>query len=159
MIFRRGIGFLGMGGGEARNHRRHPRPTCGENQLPPASIPIDWYSHLACRRRITWRATDGDATFIMPADPGGGQSRRTEDGGDGGIRTLDRALQPYNGLANRRLQPLGHISGRADMPDAAVSRKRQIWGRRASWWPTTLPRPKLDPEQREPVFRIDHDPI
>src|SRR5579863_7375896 len=31
-------------------------------------------------------------------------------GGDGGIRTLDRALQPYNGLANRRLQPLGHIS-------------------------------------------------
>ena len=33
-------------------------------------------------------------------------------GGDGGIRTLDRALQPYNGLANRRLQPLGHISNR-----------------------------------------------
>ena len=33
-------------------------------------------------------------------------------GGDGGIRTLDRALQPYNGLANRRLQPLGHVSTR-----------------------------------------------
>jgi hypothetical protein len=33
-------------------------------------------------------------------------------GGDGGIRTLDRALQPYNGLANRRLQPLGHVSDR-----------------------------------------------
>jgi hypothetical protein len=33
-----------------------------------------------------------------------------ENGGDGGIRTLDRALQPYNGLANRRLQPLGHVS-------------------------------------------------
>lgn len=32
------------------------------------------------------------------------------DGGDRGIRTLDRALQPYNGLANRRLQPLGHVS-------------------------------------------------
>jgi hypothetical protein len=31
--------------------------------------------------------------------------------GEGGIRTLDRALQPYNGLANRRLQPLGHLSG------------------------------------------------
>jgi hypothetical protein len=44
-------------------------------------------------------------------------------GGDGGIRTLDRALQPYNGLANRRLQPLGHVS-RAEsaprhMPDAS----------------------------------------
>jgi hypothetical protein len=34
-------------------------------------------------------------------------------GGDGGIRTLDRTLQPYNGLANRRLQPLGHVSTQA----------------------------------------------
>ena len=48
------------------------------------------------------------------------------DGGAGGIRTLDRALQPYNGLANRRLQPLGHSSMSADMPDARASRKRQI---------------------------------
>ena len=47
-------------------------------------------------------------------------------GGAGGIRTLDRALQPYNGLANRRLQPLGHSSIAADMPDAGPSRKRQI---------------------------------
>src|SRR5687768_17877398 len=47
-------------------------------------------------------------------------------GGAGGIRTLDRALQPYNGLANRRLQPLGHSSISADMPDARASRKRQI---------------------------------
>jgi hypothetical protein len=47
-------------------------------------------------------------------------------GGAGGIRTLDRALQPYNGLANRRLQPLGHSSMSADMPDARASRKRQI---------------------------------
>jgi hypothetical protein len=52
------------------------------------------------------------------------------DGGAGGIRTLDRALQPYNGLANRRLQPLGHSSVTADMPDAAACRKRQISG----WW-------------------------
>ena len=47
-------------------------------------------------------------------------------GGAGGIRTLDRALQPYNGLANRRLQPLGHSSVGADMPDDSLSRKRQI---------------------------------
>src|ERR1700694_1264113 len=47
-------------------------------------------------------------------------------GGAGGIRTLDRALQPYNGLANRRLQPLGHSSVEADMPEAGASRKRQI---------------------------------
>ena len=55
--------------------------------------------------------------------PGWTQRR---DGGAGGIRTLDRALQPYNGLANRRLQPLGHSSGKADMPDAGASRKRQM---------------------------------
>jgi hypothetical protein len=53
-------------------------------------------------------------------------------GGAGGIRTLDRALQPYNGLANRRLQPLGHSSVTADMPDAAACRKRQISGCRIS---------------------------
>src|SRR6476659_10241432 len=47
-------------------------------------------------------------------------------GGAGGIRTLDRALQPYNGLANRRLQPLGHSSIKADMPDVGTSRKQQI---------------------------------
>ena len=31
--------------------------------------------------------------------------------GEIGIRTLDTDLTPYNGLANRRLQPLGHLSG------------------------------------------------
>jgi hypothetical protein len=51
---------------------------------------------------------------------------RVSDGGAGGIRTLDRALQPYNGLANRRLQPLGHSSMGADMPDTGASRKPQI---------------------------------
>jgi hypothetical protein len=51
-------------------------------------------------------------------------------GGAGGIRTLDRALQPYNGLANRRLQPLGHSSVTADMPEAEASRKRADSGRR-----------------------------
>ena len=59
----------------------------------------------------------------LPASPGRTQKAG---GGDGGIRTLDRALQPYNGLANRRLQPLGHVSVQADMPDAALRRKRQI---------------------------------
>src|SRR5271163_1971948 len=58
----------------------------------------------------------------------GKQNRR--DGGAGGIRTLDRALQPYNGLANRRLQPLGHSSVGADMPDTGASRKRPIARRR-----------------------------
>src|ERR687884_591334 len=37
---------------------------------------------------------------------------RSNSGGDGRIRTCDRLLT-YNGLANRRLQPLGHISAKA----------------------------------------------
>ena len=39
-------------------------------------------------------------------------------------------MTPYNGLANRRLQPLGHSSVGADMPDTGASRKRQIARRR-----------------------------
>src|SRR5690242_12758314 len=35
---------------------------------------------------------------------------RAKSGGEAGIRTLGRALRPYNGLANRRLQPLGHLT-------------------------------------------------
>ena len=31
-------------------------------------------------------------------------------GGERGIRTPDTGFSPYNGLANRRLQPLGHLS-------------------------------------------------
>ena len=31
-------------------------------------------------------------------------------GGEAGIRTLDTGLSPYNGLANRRLRPLGHLT-------------------------------------------------
>ena len=65
------------------------------------------------------------AGFIGLLDAMRGKGKQYS-GGDGGIRTLDRALQPYNGLANRRLQPLGHSSMSADMPDARASRKRQI---------------------------------
>ena len=36
-----------------------------------------------------------------------------ESGGEAGIRTLDTAFGPYNGLANRRLQPLGHLTAKA----------------------------------------------
>jgi hypothetical protein len=66
---------------------------------------------------------------------------KQETGGAGGIRTLDRALQPYNGLANRRLQPLGHSSVMADMPDAAAGCKRQIRGFRIRRYLRTPARP------------------
>src|SRR5581483_5090040 len=38
--------------------------------------------------------------------------------GEGGIRTLDAGIHPHNALAGRRLQPLGHFSGR-DIVSAA----------------------------------------
>ena len=77
-------------------------------------------------------------------------------GGDGGIRTLDRALQPYNGLANRRLQPLGHSSVKADMPDAGASRKRQISAR---GFPSDLmPDPCASNELEAEVGRLKERP-
>src|SRR3954463_5544315 len=33
-----------------------------------------------------------------------------ESGGEGGIRTLGTGVSPYNGLANRRIRPLCHLS-------------------------------------------------
>ena len=38
--------------------------------------------------------------------------------GEGGIRTPGRAMKPYDGLANRSLQPLGHLSCPAGVPPA-----------------------------------------
>src|SRR5205814_4130806 len=52
-------------------------------------------------------------------------------GGEAGIRTLDTAFRPYNGLANRRLQPLGHLTARLqvygtkDTYVAALTAKRR----------------------------------
>jgi hypothetical protein len=46
-------------------------------------------------------------------------------GGEGGIRTLDTGVSPYNGLANRRLQPLGHLSG-ACRTSAAIVYHRSL---------------------------------
>ncbi len=51
-------------------------------------------------------------------------SVRVESGGEGGIRTPGRSFSPYNGLANRRLQPLGHLS--AEFALAIVTYGR-IW--------------------------------
>ena len=39
--------------------------------------------------------------------------RRAKVGGEAGIRTLGTGLSPYNGLANRRFRPLGHLTADA----------------------------------------------
>src|SRR2546430_16066216 len=49
--------------------------------------------------------------------------------GEGGIRTPDRGISPYNGLANRRLQPLGHLSsrcGNSQFTDASATPTSRI---------------------------------
>ena len=43
-------------------------------------------------------------------------------GGEAGIRTLGRGLCPFNGLANRRLQPLGHLTASAVREPAGAGR-------------------------------------
>ena len=50
-----------------------------------------------------------------PERPSGGGEKKApmgpfSFGGEGGIRTLDTGLSPYNALAGRHLRPLGHLS-------------------------------------------------
>ena len=44
------------------------------------------------------------AVFLIP------KSCVMKSGGEGGIRTPGTRFSAYNGLANRRLKPLGHLS-------------------------------------------------
>ncbi len=55
------------------------------------------------------RASANDEMREKPRQTGG---KCRSDGaiGEGGIRTRDTGLTPYDGLANRCLQPLGHLS-------------------------------------------------
>src|ERR1041384_3371939 len=72
--------------------------------------------------------------------------------GVGGIRTLDRGFRPYNGLANRRLQPLGHHSGdrgkRPSIPGYATRR-----GRPAATGPLGALRRRVRRPGRRPWWR------
>ena len=52
-----------------------------------------WLSDVECRRR----------NGAIPLSTG-------MENGEGGIRTRGRGVYPYDGLANRCLQPLGHLS-------------------------------------------------
>jgi hypothetical protein len=64
------------------------------------------FSHGALQaRREFWRHV-GDGAESAGVD----LLESTTYGGEAGIRTLDTGFGPYNGLANRRLQPLGHLT-------------------------------------------------
>ena len=52
------------------------------------------------------------ASFAYFGENNGGVSLQLRlAGGEGGIRTLGTGISPYNGLANRRIRPLCHLSG------------------------------------------------
>jgi Phage integrase family len=77
---------------------------------------------------LALEAKTGQQTEMSPENVTGDQNGKEEEckllknrqlaggtrkyGGEEGIRTLDTAFGPYNGLANRRLQPLGHLTAR-----------------------------------------------
>ena len=85
------------------------------------------------RRKILetwWRRAGGVKTINKTGQ---------ETGGEAGIRTLGRALRPYNGLANRRLQPLGHLTARL----ASIRDSGQVPGRGPSV-PELSQQPDLD---------------
>ncbi len=58
-----------------------------------------------------------------------------QSGGEAGIRTLGRGLCPFNGLANRRLQPLGHLTASAVREPAGAGRKSDY----TPMWPVLRP--------------------
>ena len=49
--------------------------------------------------------------------------------GEGGIRTLDTGIHPYDGLANRWFQPLTHLSRRSTRRRSRLRTKRRGTGR------------------------------
>src|SRR5262249_62151027 len=66
-------------------------------------------------------------------------------GGEEGIRTLDTGFGPYNGLANRRLQPLGHLTANAkctrnqDLRKAPPAQAAVFQSATLRIWPEKLP--------------------
>src|SRR6185503_13511560 len=68
--------------------------------------------------------------------------RRAKVGGEAGIRTLGRSLSLYNGLANRRLRPLGHLTAQLQVyVTQALTRKPSMakGTRRVAFKPSPLP--------------------
>ncbi len=88
-------------------------------------------------------ATPGAARRTRRFELAAETSRPSLESGEGGIRTPDTGLNPYNGLANRRLQPLGHLSG--EVPSYPV-RSRHAPPRPGRLDPATRARALIRPE-------------
>jgi hypothetical protein len=102
---------LSMRGGGAEGDPG-ARRTCGPDDDPALHAPQsggprrgDRAAGSAVRRSKLWRYIGNGGPGPKMINESGGIT-----GGEAGIRTLDRGLSPYNGLANRRLRPLGHLT-------------------------------------------------
>src|SRR5581483_1171877 len=97
--------------------------------------------------RASKPACANDLAAMQPASPRGERrasgcppnplrEARKRDG-EGGIRTLEAGISPPNALAGRRLQPLGHFSGRSQgyrtVPPVPAGRQARD-GRVAQSW-------------------------
>ena len=75
--------------------------------------PVGWRRQI---RSLGSNSYKGNArNRAIAANSGISSLHNRLNGGERGIRTLDTGVSPYNGLANRRLQPLGHLSGGTDI--------------------------------------------
>ena len=122
--------------------RRWPRSEAGESKpsLPSGSTAVEQPSpglpaaaRVRCHRerrlavrqgfvRLRQALSAGLHRVSEPSRRSSGESARAkEDGGEAGIRTLGRVLRPYNGLANRRLQPLGHLTADVSYVKSALA--------------------------------------
>ena len=111
---------LNLGSAIARDHltRRpggHSR-VC-RDQDAPAQMKADRDGHRDLRNlgmtalgQSAWTCPKTNRGLLFPGAPEVGQL--LDVGGEEGIRTPDTGFSPYNGLANRRLQPLGHLTAR-----------------------------------------------
>src|SRR5690606_15182430 len=98
-----------------------PKDAAGPTQPAPQRDPQPAPQRRRERRREDAKRHDAtareDAPAVLAKPDFAGVSRepvraRAEESGPGGIRTLDRGVNPYTGLAIRPLQPLGHRSVR-----------------------------------------------
>src|ERR1041384_5426437 len=80
--------------------------------------------HFACERgEIRHARLRGRRVIRSEA----GQWLEELTGGEAGIRTLGTGFSPYNGLANRRLQPLGHLTAREPKYTRRFGLRERSW--------------------------------
>src|SRR5581483_151460 len=84
------------------------------SELAASPITRVEYQRQGRNSRLGLRFHEGNrqkwARARLPESEGQNSLQPRQSGGEGGIRTLGTGVSPYNGLANRRIRPLCHLS-------------------------------------------------